>query len=69
MAYSVFAVVYFIHNVTYIYYAIISRVKCVVRSKLLMSAVLLLCSSPLECGGGGVFFSVHLFLCTAAKTL
>jgi len=46
MAYSVFAAVYCIHNVTYIYCAIISRVKCVACAKLLMSAVLLLCSSP-----------------------
>jgi len=41
MAYSVFAAV-FIHNVTYIYYAIISRVKCVAGAKLLVSVVLLL---------------------------
>ena len=41
MAYSVFAAV-FIHNVTYIYCAIISRVKCVVCAKLFVSVVLLL---------------------------
>jgi len=53
MAYSVFAAVFFMRNVTYIYYAIISRVKCVACAKLLISAVLLLCSSLLEWGGGG----------------
>jgi len=41
MAYSVFAAV-FIHTVTYIYYIIISRVKCVACAKLLVSVVLLL---------------------------
>jgi len=41
MAYSVFVAV-FMHNVTYIYYTIISRVKCVACAKLLMSFVLLL---------------------------
>jgi hypothetical protein len=41
MAYSVFAVV-FIHSVTYIYCAIISRVTCVGCAKLFVSVVLLL---------------------------
>ena len=41
MAYSVFAAV-FIHNETYIYCAIISRVKCVGCAKLFVSVVLLL---------------------------
>jgi len=41
MAYSVFAVV-FIHNETYIYCAIISRVTCVACAKLFVSVVLLL---------------------------
>ena len=34
--------VFFIHNVTYIYCATVSRVKCVACVKLLMSVVLLL---------------------------
>jgi len=40
MAYSVFCCGFFyIHNMTYIYYAIISRVKYVACGKLLMSVV------------------------------
>ena len=31
MAYSVFAAVFYIHNVTYSYCAIVSRVKCVAQ--------------------------------------
>jgi len=42
MAYSVFAAGFYIHSVTYICYAIISRVKCVVCAKLLVYIVLLL---------------------------
>ena len=41
MAYIVFAAV-FIHNLTYIYYAIINRVKCVACAKPLVSIVVLL---------------------------
>ena len=33
MSYCVFAAVFFIHNMAYIYYAIISRVKCVACAK------------------------------------
>jgi len=39
---TVFLLRFFIHNVTYIYCAIISRVKCVACAKLLVSVVLLL---------------------------
>jgi len=42
MAYSVFAAVFLINGVTYIYCAIISKVKCVACAKLLVSVVLLL---------------------------
>jgi len=42
MADSVFAAVIFIHNVTCIYCAIVSRVKCVTCTKQLVSVVLLL---------------------------
>jgi uncharacterized membrane protein SpoIIM required for sporulation len=38
MAYSVFGAV-FIHNVTYIYCAVVSSVKCVACAKLLVSVV------------------------------
>jgi hypothetical protein len=41
MAYSVFVAV-FIHNVTYIYCAVASRVKCVAWAKLLVPLVFLL---------------------------
>jgi len=55
---TVFLPLFFIHNVTYIYCAIISRVKCVACAKLLMSVVLLF----LELSDGvgwewGFFFS------------
>ena len=36
-----FAAGFYIHNVTYIYCVIVSRVKCVTCAKLLMSVVLL----------------------------
>ena len=70
MAYSVFAAV-FIHNVTYIYCAIISRFKCVACAKLLVSVVLLFCSSPLEwgVGEGGGFFRPLVLLYVSASCL
>jgi len=43
MAYSVFAVVFLLHKVTYVYYASISRVKYVACAKLLVGR----CSSAL----------------------
>ena len=62
MAYSVFAAV-FIHNVTYIYCAIVSRVMCVVCAKLLLSVFLLLLELSVGVGRGwGVFFFVHLYV-------
>ena len=55
MAYRGFAA-FFIHNVTYIYCAIISRVKCVACAKLLMSVVLRLLELSVGVGRGwGVF--------------
>ena len=51
--------VFFSHNVTYIYCAIISRVKCVACVKLLVLLILEL-SFGLE--RGWVFF-VHLYFC------
>jgi len=56
MAYSVFTAVYFIHNMTYIYCAIVSRIKCVACAKLLKSVVLLLLELSLGMGRGGGFF-------------
>ena len=49
---------FYIHNVTYIYCAIVSRVKCVVCAKLLVSAVLLL-----ELSVGGLFLSTCTSVC------
>jgi len=58
---TVFCCGFLIHNVTYIYCAIISRVKCVACVKLLVSVVLLL---ELSVGvGWGVFPSTCTFLC------
>ena len=61
MACSVFAAV-FIHNVTYIYCAIISRVKCVV-----CKTTCVRCSSAfvaLHWSGVGVgVFLIHLYFC------
>ena len=57
----VWLTVFFIHNVTYIYCAIISRVNCVACAKLLVFVVLLL---ELSVGvGWGGFFFVHLYFC------
>ena len=39
---TVFLLWFFIHNVTYMYCAVVSRVKCVACAKLLVSVVLLL---------------------------
>ena len=62
MAYSVL-LHYFIPNVTYIYCAIISRVKCVACAKLLASVVLLLLELSVGVGWGWVLFFVHLYFC------
>ena len=51
--------VLFIHNVTYIYCAIVSRVKCVACAKLLVPVVLLLLELSVGVGGG----FVHLYFC------
>ena len=59
MAYS-----FFIHNVTYIYCAIISRVKCVACAKLLASVVLLLLELSVGVGWGwGDFLSTCTSVC------
>jgi hypothetical protein len=52
MAYSVFAAVFLINGVTYIYCAIISKVKCVACAKLLVSVVLLLLLLSVGVGWG-----------------
>jgi len=67
---TVFLPLFFIHNVTYIYCAIISRVKCVACAKLLMSVVLLF----LELSDGvgwewGVFFRPFVLLYVSAFCL
>jgi len=49
VAYSVIAAVCFIHNVTYIYCAIVSRVKCVACAKVLVSVVPLLLELSVNC--------------------
>ena len=61
MAYSVF-----IHNVTYIYYAITSRVKCVACAKLLVAIVLLLLELSVGVGWGwGIFCPLVLLYVSA----
>ena len=60
---TVFLLRFFIHNVTYIYCTIVSRVMCVACAKLLVSVVLLLLELSVGVGWGwGVFF-VHLYFC------
>ena len=60
----VWLTVFFIHNVTYIYCAIMSRVKCVVCAKLLVSIVLLLLELSVGVGWGwGVFLSACTSVC------
>jgi len=63
MAYSDFAAVFFTQNMTYIYYTIISRVKCVPCAKLLVSVALLLLELSVGVGWGWVLFFVHLYFC------
>jgi len=54
----------FIHNVTYIYCAIVSRVKCVPCAKLLVSVVLLLLELSVGVGWGeGGFPSTCTSVC------
>jgi len=55
--------VFFIHNVTYIYFAIISRVKCVTCAKLLVSVVLLLLELFVGMGWGVFFLSTFTSVC------
>jgi len=62
VAYSVFLRFFYVHDVTYIYYAILSWVKCVACAKLLMSIVLLLLELSVGVGWGRLFF-VHLYFC------
>jgi len=63
MAYIVFAAVFFMHKVTYIYYAIVSRVKRVTCAKLLMSVVLLLLELSVGVGVGFFFSSICTSVC------
>jgi len=65
MAYRVFAAVFFIHNATYIYCAIVSRVKCVAWAKLLVSVVLLLLELSVGMGWGGGFRPLVLLYVSA----
>jgi len=62
---TVFCCGFFIHNVTYIYYAIISRVKCVACAKLLVSIVLL-CFELSVGVGWGVFCPLVLLYVSAS---
>ena len=55
--------VLFIHNVTDIYYAIISSVKCVACAKLLVSVVLLLFELSWSGVGWGFFWSTCTSVC------
>jgi len=68
MAYSVFTAVFFMHKVTYIYYAIVSRVKRVTCAKLLMSVVLLLLELSVGVGWG-FFFRPFVLLYVSAFCL
>ena len=59
-----------IHNVTYIYCAVISRVKCVACAKLLMSVVLLLLWLFVGVGWGwGLFYRPLVLLYVSAFCL
>ena len=69
-SYSVFVAVFFYtHNVTYIYFAIVSRVKCVVCAELLVSVVLLLLELSVGMGWGWVLFRPLVLLYVSAFCL
>jgi len=65
----VWLTVFFIHNVTYIYCAIMSRVKCVVMRNYLCPLFFCFWSSPLEWGGVGGFFCPLVLLYVSALCL